>query len=126
MKSITWELIKKINLLNQIDPAISGSAGPPQVILTPPAQVQEPLVQRKGTGLWAGKLGPSVFPWVKGRIGRDQGTLVGGARQVTQSEVDRVGNVSVPCASQGLSGLKWGQVVALLCGFAREAGNLDF
>lgn len=95
------------------------------MILTP-AQVQEPLVQRKGTGLGAGKLGPSVFPWVKGRIGPDQGTLVGGARQVIQSEVGRVGNVSVPCASQGLSGLNRGQVVAILCGFAREAGNLDF
>lgn len=43
------------------------------------APVQEPLVQRK-----AAKLGPLVFPSIKGRVGLDPRTLVDGVRQVTQ------------------------------------------
>ena len=32
----------------------------------------------------------------------------------------------VPCASQMSPGLNWGQIVAILSGFAGEAGNLGF
>lgn len=39
----------------------------------PAAQVQDPLVQRKGTAWGAGKLGSLVFPPVKGRVGPDPG-----------------------------------------------------
>lgn len=52
----------------------------------------------KGTGPGAGKLGSRVVLSVKGRFGLDvwgvRGLLVGGARQVTQSEVGQVGNVT--------------------------------
>lgn len=59
-----------------------------------PVQVQKPLVLRQGTGLGAGKLGLSIFPSVERRVGLDQGMLVAGARQVTQSEVGQLGNVT--------------------------------
>lgn len=59
-----------------------------------PAQVQESLVQRKGTDLWGWETGPLSSPISKGRVGPDQGTLVDGIRQVTQGERGQVGNVT--------------------------------
>lgn len=92
------------------------------------AQVQEPLVQRKGTDLWGWETGPLSSCISKGRMRSAQGTLVGGVRKVTQGERGQAGNVTPQraCASQMSPGLNWGQIVAILSGFAREAGNLRF
>lgn len=92
------------------------------------AQVQEPLVQRKGTDLWGWETGPLSSRISKGRVGPAQGTLVDGVRKVTQGERGQAGNVRPQraCASQMSPGLNWGQIVAILSGFAREAGNLGF
>lgn len=45
------------------------------------AQVQEPLVQRKGTDLWGWETGPLSSRISKGRVGPAQGTLVDGSQE---------------------------------------------
>lgn len=59
-----------------------------------PAQGSRTTGTKEGHGLGAGKLGLSILPSVERRVGLDGGRLVDGARQVTQSKVGQVGNVT--------------------------------